>query len=96
MNFRKTTIVALFAVALLAACATAAGPERDAWVEDQVSARIANDVSLQGTSINVEVENGEVLLTGTVSDKAQKTKAIALAGGVQFVSSVTDRLEVSL
>lgn len=96
MNIRKTTIVALFAVALLAACATAAGPERDAWVEDQINARISNDVSLQGTSIQVEVENGQVLLTGNVSSKEQRTKALALAGGVQFVSSVQDRLEVSL
>lgn len=96
MKYSKTVIVALFAVALLAACATAAGPERDAWVEDQIEARIANDVSLQGTNISVEVENGEVLLTGSVADKAQKTKAISLAGGVQFVSSVTDRMEISL
>lgn len=96
MKFRNLTIIALFAVALLSACATAAGPERDAWVEEQVTARIANDVSLRGTDIEVEVENGQVLLTGNVSNSAQKTKAIALAGGVEFVSSVTDRLEVSL
>lgn len=96
MNIRKTTIIALFAVALLAACATAAGPERDAWVEEQVTAKISNDVSLRGTSIQVEVENGQVLLTGNVSSKEQRTKAIAHAGSVQYVSSVQERLEVSL
>lgn len=96
MNLRKTTVIALFAVVLLAACATAAGPERDAWVEDQVTARISNDVSLRGAAIEVEVENGQVLLTGDVMSKEQKTKAIALAGSVQFVSSVQDRLEVKL
>ncbi len=96
MKYSKAVIVALFAVTLLAACATAAGPERDAWVEDQIEARIANDVSLQGTNIGVEVENGEVLLTGNVFEKAQKTKAISLAGSVQFVTSVTDRLELTM
>lgn len=94
MKIRTMAIISLFALALLAACATVSGPERDAWIQDQISSKIANDVSLEGQAIQVSVENGQVLLTGTVSDKTSRTKAIALAGSVSGVTSVLDRLEL--
>ena len=95
MKFRTTAVLALFALVLVAACATAPGPERDAWIQDQVSSKISRDVSLEGQQINVSVENGQVLLSGTISDSSHRTKAIALAGSVSGVNSVLDRLELA-
>ena len=49
---------------------------------------------LRDSTINVDVDNGVVTLTGTVASAAQKTRAEAVAKAVEGVKSVKNQLKV--
>ena len=50
---------------------------------------------LRDSTINVDVDNGVVTLTGTVASQAQKTRAQNVARGVEGVTNVRNNLTVS-
>jgi len=50
---------------------------------------------LRDSTINVDVANGVVTLTGTVASPAQKAKAEAVAKSVEGVTSVKNLLKAS-
>ena len=51
---------------------------------------------LRDSTINVDVDNDVVTLTGTVASAAQKTRAEAVAKAVEGVKTVRNQLKVSI
>jgi hyperosmotically inducible periplasmic protein len=62
------------------------------WVKTRFDLAAADD--LRDSTINVDVSNDVVTLTGTVASAAQKTKAEAVAKAVEGVKAVRNQLKV--
>ncbi|HVI72210.1 MAG TPA: BON domain-containing protein [Pyrinomonadaceae bacterium] len=62
------------------------------WVKTRFDLAAADD--LRDSTINVDVDNAVVTLTGTVASAAQKTRAEAVAKTVEGVKSVKNQLKV--
>jgi hyperosmotically inducible periplasmic protein len=63
------------------------------WVKTRYDLAAAND--LQDSTINVDVDNGVVTLTGTVPTAPQKAKAEQIAKAVEGVKSVKNEIKVA-
>ena len=63
------------------------------WVKTRFDLAAADD--LRDSTINVDVDNAVVTLSGTVANAAQKTKAEQVAKSVEGVTSVKNLLKVS-
>ncbi|MDQ2974134.1 MAG: BON domain-containing protein [Acidobacteriota bacterium] len=63
------------------------------WTKTRFDLAAAND--LRDSTINVDVENGVVTLTGSVANAQQKAKAEAVAKAVEGVKSVKNMLTVA-
>lgn len=72
-----------------------AGAE-DGWLWTKTRTALATTDDLRDSTINVDVENGVVTLSGTVANQAQKTKAEQVARGIDGVKSVKNNLTVSV
>ena len=62
------------------------------WIKTRFDLAAADD--LRDSTINVDVDNDVVTLSGTVASAAQKTKAEAVAKAVEGVKSVRNQLQV--
>lgn len=62
------------------------------WVKTRFELAAADD--LRDSTINVDVDNGVVTLTGTVASAAQKTRAEQIVKSVDDVRSVRNQLRV--
>ena len=62
------------------------------WVKTRFDLATADD--LRDSTINVDVENARVTLTGTVANAAQRARAEAVAKAVEGVTSVRNQLRV--
>ena len=62
------------------------------WVKTRFDLAAADD--LRDSTINVDVDNAVVTLTGTVASAAQKTRAEQVAKSVTDVKSVRNQLRV--
>ena len=67
----------------------------DGWLWTKTRALLASADDLRDSTINVDVDNAVVTLTGTVATAAQKTKAAQVAKSVEDVKSVKNDLTVS-
>lgn len=67
----------------------------DGWLWTKTRAVLATTDDLRDSTINVDVDNAVVTLSGTVATQAQKTKAAQVAKGVEGVKSVRNNLTVS-
>jgi hyperosmotically inducible protein len=63
------------------------------WVKTRFELAAADD--LRDSTINVDVDNGVVTLTGTVATAAQKARAEAISKPIEGVTSVKNMLKVS-
>ena len=63
------------------------------WVKTKFELAAADD--LRDSTINVDVDNEVVTLSGTVASATQKTKAVQVAKAVEGVKSVKDTLKVA-
>ena len=63
------------------------------WVKTRFDLAAADD--LRDSTINVDVDQGVVTLTGTVASAAQKTRAEQVAKAVEDVKSVRNQLKVA-
>ena len=70
----KIVLLALTLLVFFAAALAGADPVTDEALYDQVRIKIANDRTIGGGNIQVEVTNGVVVLTGTVKQDKQKRK----------------------
>jgi len=67
----------------------------DGWLWVKARYDLATVDDLRDSTINVDVENGVVTLTGTVPTAAQRTKAEQTAKSVQGVTSVKNMIKVA-
>ena len=66
----------------------------DGWLWTKTRALLATTDDLRDSTINVDVDNAVVSLTGTVANAAQKTKAAQVAKSVEGVKRVDNELKV--
>jgi hyperosmotically inducible protein len=67
----------------------------DLWIWTKTRAALATADDLRDSTINVDVDNNAVTLTGTVASAAQKTRAEQVAKEIEGVKSVKNQLTVS-
>jgi hyperosmotically inducible protein len=67
----------------------------DGWLWTKTRAVLATTADLRDSTINVDVENAVVTLSGTVATPAQKSKAAQVAKSVEGVKTVKNNLVVS-
>ena len=67
----------------------------DGWLWTKTRAELATTDDLRDSTINVDVDNAVVTLSGTVATAAQKNKAAQVAKSVDGVKSVKNNLAVS-
>ena len=67
----------------------------DGWLWTKTRFELAAADDLRDSTINVDVENAVVTLSGTVATAAQKAKAEATAKSIEGVKSVRNLLKVS-
>ena len=66
----------------------------DGWLWTKTTSALATTNDLRDSTIDVDVENAVVTLTGTVASKAEMDKAIKAAQEVKDVKSVKNNLKV--
>lgn len=67
----------------------------DGWLWTKTRALLAAADDLRDSTINVDVDNAVVTLSGTVGTQAQKTKAQQTAKSVEGVASVKNNLTIA-
>jgi osmotically-inducible protein OsmY len=67
----------------------------DGWLWTKTRFDLAAADDLRDSTINVDVENTVVTLSGTVANAEQKAKAVSIAKSVEGVKSVKDLLKVA-
>ena len=67
----------------------------DGWLWVKTRFELAGADDLRDSTINVDVDNGVVTLSGTVASAAQRTRAEQVAKGVEDVKSVRNQLRVA-
>jgi len=67
----------------------------DGWLWVKTRFELAGADDLRDSTINVDVDNNVVTLTGTVASAAQRTRAEEIAKAVEGVTSVKNMLKVS-
>lgn len=67
----------------------------DGWLWTKTRALLTAADDLRDSTINVDVDNAEVMLSGTVASQAQKARAEQIAKGVEGVKSVRNNLTVA-
>jgi hypothetical protein len=66
----------------------------DMALDTRVSARLLWDKEMEGSHVQVQASDGEIILQGTVRDLVQKKRATLLSETTVGVDKVTDNLEV--
>lgn len=66
----------------------------DAGITTEVKTRLLADPDVSGLKIDVDTENGVVMLTGTVKTQAEKDEALMIARQVSGVKDVMDHLTI--
>jgi GrpB-like predicted nucleotidyltransferase (UPF0157 family) len=67
----------------------------DGWLWTKTRAALAAEDDLRDSTINVDVENEVVTLSGTVANAAQKRKAEEVARGIEGTKNVRSQLTIS-
>ena len=102
MNFRTTLTAAAMALAVLttAGCAVSRGQEStgayvdDATITTNVKAKLPEDKTTGGMSINVDTLNGTVAMSGFAKSQAEKDRASEIARTTSGVKEVRNNLIV--
>jgi hyperosmotically inducible periplasmic protein len=66
----------------------------DLWIWVKTRAALAAADDLRDSTVNVDVENDTVTLTGTVANAAQKSRAETVAKGIEGVKAVKNQVTV--
>jgi len=91
------TLKRLFAIAILSTGLLAAEkpPLNDGEISTKVQLKLAEDTTVKGGGLTVDVQNGVVTLGGKVENARQKSKAESLAKKVSGVKSVVNNIVVT-
>jgi hyperosmotically inducible protein len=66
----------------------------DTVITTKVKSALLGDPDVKGMAIDVETVGGNVMLSGFVDSQAQRERALNLAGRVEGVSRVTDKISI--
>lgn len=66
----------------------------DERIREDINCRLTDDAHVDASNIDVSVEGGEVILTGTVPDRFEKRRAEDISEFVSGVKNVENRLRV--
>lgn len=93
-----SSLIALVVLGCVAACTSGARPidtrVDDASITETVEARLGREVALRGSRIDIVTYDGVVTLTGWVRDRSASSRAAAVAGEVEGVTSVRNLVRV--
>jgi hypothetical protein len=67
----------------------------DNRISEDLNERLSDDNFLDASGIEVSVVNGDVILTGTVTDRVDKRRAEDIAESISGVTNVENRIRVS-
>ena len=67
----------------------------DDRIREEIADRLTDDDRVDASEISIQVQNGEVTLTGTVNDRGQKRRAEDLAESISGVREVANNIRVS-
>lgn len=67
----------------------------DERIRELINDRLTDDWQIDASDIEVEVQNGEVILTGYVNDRNQKRKAEDLVERISGVGHIENRIRVN-
>ena len=73
---------------------SATGKLTDAKIATVIKTRLLMDSDISGFDIDVDVEQGNVTLTGTVDSDAERDLAVEIAKNATDVTDVEDNLKV--
>ena len=93
----KTLVYSILAASMMSNAVLAAdweGDARDAWIDGKLEASYLLNSELSSFRINTEVEDGSVILTGSVQSDAHKDLAGEIAHNLDGVANVTNNLVV--
>lgn len=93
----RALVLSLFLAMGLLGCASDRGVAQrveDQTIETKVKAALLGAPDVSGTSISVEVRNGEVQLSGFAKSQAEVQRAIDLARRVDGVTRVINRISI--
>ena len=68
---------------------------RDAWITQQVRARLAGDAAVRSVNFNIETHDGQVHLLGFARSDSERERAAAHAAEVRGVARVVDLVRVA-
>jgi len=74
---------------------TVAAPDTDAALTDRIKSQMASDNQMKNAPIEVTAKSGVVTLQGTVTTRAAKDHALTVVSGIDGVTQVVDRIQVS-
>jgi BON domain len=83
-------LLGLWLILALVACSKTPS---DVATSDAIKGRFYSDPQLKSENIQVAVSNGEVTLTGQVSNDAARQQAVSVAQGTEGVKKVIDQLQ---
>jgi hyperosmotically inducible protein len=66
----------------------------DTTITTKVKTALLGDPDVSGMAISVDTVGGNVMLSGFVDSQAQRQRALDLAGRVEGVSRVTDKMSI--
>jgi hyperosmotically inducible protein len=78
-----------------AAKPTVAATDTDAALADRIKSQLASDNQVKDAPIEVTAKSGVVMLQGTVPTRAVKERALTVARGIDGVTQVVERIQVS-
>jgi BON domain len=90
---RNWKLAALYVLVVLSLSGCSKAPN-DTAIADSVKAGLFSDPQLKTESIGINVNNGEVTLTGEVSSDAARQQVQSLVRGIPGVKNVNDQLQV--
>lgn len=67
----------------------------DERIKEDINDRLSDDHNLDASEIEVEVKNGEVTLSGSVSERSDKRRAEDVAEMISGVNNVENRIRIS-
>jgi hyperosmotically inducible periplasmic protein len=89
MYQRFAILLSAGALAVTVACS-----QTDAGITSAVKSKMAADVTVKASGINVDTHNHVVTLNGTVGSETEKERAVMIARSTKGVNSVIDNLTV--
>ena len=99
----KRTLISLLVATSISSAAVAGDMEsdnkwekgaKDAWIDGKAEVTLLFNGNLNSFDINTDVDNGDVILTGKVSNSVDKKLAEELVANIDGVMSVDNRLTV--